>query len=39
VQRIVDEAGEVDWAIVCEVDLSGAYDADRPLLSLVRIGT
>ena len=24
VQRIVDEAGEVDWAIVCEVDLTGA---------------
>jgi superfamily II RNA helicase len=39
VQRIVDEAGEVDWAIVCEIDLTGAYDAERPLLSLVRIGT
>ncbi len=39
VQRIVDEAGEVDWAIVCELDLSGPHDPDRPLLSLVRIGT
>jgi superfamily II RNA helicase len=34
VQRIVDEAGEVDWAIECEIDLTGAYDADRPLLRL-----
>jgi len=39
VQRIVDEAGEVDWAIVCELDLSGPHDPDRPLLTLVRIGT
>ncbi|HET8541656.1 MAG TPA: DUF3516 domain-containing protein [Anaeromyxobacter sp.] len=39
VQRIVDEAGEADWAIVCEIDLSGPHDPDRPLLSLVRIGT
>src|SRR6266540_1063258 len=39
VQRIVDEAGEVDWAIVCEVDLSGPHDPDRPVLSLLRIGT
>jgi superfamily II RNA helicase len=39
VQRIVDEAGEVDWMIQCEIDLSGAFDADRPLLALVRIGT
>ncbi|HEX9049481.1 MAG TPA: DUF3516 domain-containing protein [Anaeromyxobacter sp.] len=39
VQRIVDEAGEVDWAIVCEIDLTGPHDPDRPLLSLVRIGT
>src|SRR5512138_2857665 len=38
VQRIVDEAGEVDWAIVCELDLSGPHDRDRPLLSLVRVG-
>jgi hypothetical protein len=37
-QRIVDEAGEVDWAIECELDLSGAFDPDRPLLSLVRVG-
>jgi hypothetical protein len=39
VQRIVDEAGEVDWAIVCEVDLSGEYDREKPLLTLVRVGT
>jgi superfamily II RNA helicase len=39
VQRIVDEAGEVDWAIVCELGLSGPHDPERPLLSLVRIGT
>jgi hypothetical protein len=39
VQRIVDDAGEVDWAIVCEVDLSGPHDPDRPVISLVRIGT
>jgi superfamily II RNA helicase len=38
-QRIVDEAGEVDWALQCEIDLSGAYEADRPLIDLVRIGT
>jgi superfamily II RNA helicase len=37
-QRIVDEAGEVDWAIECELDISGAFDPDRPLLSLVRVG-
>ena len=39
VQRIVDEAGEVDWAIECEIDLSSPRDPDAPLLSLVRIGT
>jgi hypothetical protein len=39
IQRIVDEAGEADWAIECELDLSGPFDADRPLLSLVRVGT
>ena len=39
VQRIVDEAGEVDWMIQCEQDLSGTFDPDRPLLTLVRIGT
>jgi superfamily II RNA helicase len=38
-QRIVDEAGEVDWAIVCEVDLSGPHDPDQPVLRLVRVGT
>ncbi|BDG04844.1 DEAD/DEAH box helicase [Anaeromyxobacter oryzae] len=39
VQRIVDEAGEVDWAITCEIDLSGTVDPDRPILSLVSVGT
>ncbi len=39
VQRIVDEAGEVDWAIVCEVDLTGPHDPDRPVISLLRVGT
>jgi superfamily II RNA helicase len=39
VQRLVDETGEVDWALHCEVDLTGAYDADAPLVTLVRIGT
>jgi superfamily II RNA helicase len=38
VQRIVDEAGEVDWMILCEVDLTGPYDRDRPLLTLLRVG-
>lgn len=39
VQRIVDEAGEVDWMIQCEVDLTGHFDPDRPLLTLLRVGT
>jgi len=39
VQRIVDEAGEVDWMIDAVVDLGGPRDLDRPLVELVRIGT
>jgi hypothetical protein len=39
VQRIVDEEGEADWAIFCEIDLSGAPDPELPTLTLVRIGT
>ena len=39
VQRIVDPAGQVDWAIFCEVDLRGEYDAERPLIALLRVGT
>jgi hypothetical protein len=39
VQRLVDEAGEVDWMVQCEVDLTGSFDPDRPLLTLLRIGT
>jgi superfamily II RNA helicase len=38
-QQIVDEAGEVDWAIFCEVDLTGEFDRERPFLTLLRIGT
>ncbi|BDG10570.1 DEAD/DEAH box helicase [Anaeromyxobacter paludicola] len=38
VQRIVDEAGEVDWALHCEVDLAAERAADAPLVALVRIG-
>jgi superfamily II RNA helicase len=38
VQRIVDEAGEVDWMIQAEVDLTGAFDPELPIVSLVRIG-
>jgi superfamily II RNA helicase len=39
VQRIMDEAGEADWAIHCEVDLSVPHDPDRPIVALVRVGT
>ncbi|HEY6106622.1 MAG TPA: DUF3516 domain-containing protein, partial [Anaeromyxobacteraceae bacterium] len=39
VQRIVDEAGEVDWMLECRVDLSAPRDPDLPLVELVRIGT
>jgi superfamily II RNA helicase len=39
IQRIVDEAGEVDWMLQCEIDLSSPRDPDLPLLSLVRVGT
>jgi hypothetical protein len=39
VQRIVDEAGEVDWMLECEVDLTGSHDPDEPLISLVRVAS
>jgi hypothetical protein len=39
IQRVVDEQGEVDFALHCEVDLGGAFDADAPLVSLVRVGS
>jgi superfamily II RNA helicase len=39
VQRVVDEAGEVDWMIECELDMTGDPSPDGPLLELVRIGT
>jgi hypothetical protein len=39
VQRIVDEAGEVDWMIECAVDLEERPGADEPLVELVRIST
>ena len=38
-QRIVDEAGEVDWALQCQVDLTGEYDVERPFIRLMRVGT
>jgi len=38
VQRLVDEAGEVDWMIQCEVDLTGDFDPDRPVIGLLRVG-
>jgi superfamily II RNA helicase len=37
-QQIVDETGEADWALFCEVDLTGPADPDRPLVSLTRVG-
>ncbi|HSN13084.1 MAG TPA: DUF3516 domain-containing protein, partial [Anaeromyxobacteraceae bacterium] len=37
-QQIVDETGEADWALFCEVDLTGPTDPDRPLVSLARVG-
>ena len=39
VQRLMDEAGEVDWMVQCQVDLTGPFDPDRPLLTLLRVGT
>lgn len=39
VQRVVDEAGEVDWMIACAVDLETRPDPDEPLVELVRIST
>ena len=38
-QRLVDETGEADWALFCEVDLTQPADPDRPIISLVRVGT
>ncbi len=38
-QRIVDEAGEVDWMLDCVVDLGEPRPEDLPLVELVRIGT
>jgi hypothetical protein len=38
-QRIVDEAGEVDWMLECWVDLSAPRDPDQPLIELVRVAT
>ncbi|HVO18287.1 MAG TPA: DUF3516 domain-containing protein [Anaeromyxobacter sp.] len=39
VQRVVDEAGEVDWALHCEIDLSGDFDPDAPVIRLLRVGS
>jgi len=39
VQRLVDEVGEVDWMLQCEVDLTGDFDPDQPVITLLRAGT
>jgi superfamily II RNA helicase len=39
IQRIVDEEGEADWMLQCEIDLSAPRDPDLPLVDLVRVGT
>ena len=39
IQRVVDEKGEVDWMIQCEIDLTSAREPDLPLLSLVHVGS
>ncbi|HET8732613.1 MAG TPA: DUF3516 domain-containing protein [Anaeromyxobacteraceae bacterium] len=39
VQRIVDEAGEVDWMVECVVDLDPPPSPDEPLVELVRVAT
>jgi superfamily II RNA helicase len=39
IQRIVDEEGEVDWMLACQIDLAAPRDPDAPLVDLVRIGT
>ncbi len=38
-QRVVDETGEVDWMIQCEIDLTSPREPDLPLLSLVHVGS
>ncbi len=37
-QKIVDEQGEDDWMIECEIDLREPRDEDAPLIELIRIG-
>jgi hypothetical protein len=37
-QKIVDPAGEADWAIECLIDLSVPRTEDEPLIELRRIG-
>ena len=39
IQKVVDEAGEADWMLQCEIDLTGDRDPDLPLLTLLRVGT
>lgn len=36
--EIDEERGATEWAILCEVDLRGAFDDTRPLIELRRIG-
>ena len=35
----ISGAGEADWALFCEVDLSQPRDPEAPLLGLLRVGT
>ena len=39
IQRLVDEEGEVDWAVECSVDLEVEHADGAPLIELIRIGT
>jgi superfamily II RNA helicase len=39
IQRVVDEEGEADWMLQCEIDLTAPRDPDLPLVDLVRAGT
>jgi superfamily II RNA helicase len=38
-QRLVDEAGEVDWVVEGAIDLAADRDEEAPLVAVVRIGT
>jgi hypothetical protein len=38
-QRLVDEAGEVDWMVEATIDLAVERGEEAPLVELVRVGT